>query len=61
MDPQACFRRYQRATRDWDKQERQDACRDLCLWLDRGGFEPDWSPRARKEFFAYSVLPFRAE
>lgn len=58
MDPDACFQRYLDTE---SSDERQDACRDLCQWIDRGGFEPQWSSEERRAFFAYSVEPYRYE
>lgn len=53
MDPQACLQEYWEAYNKADREtcnERYDALRS---WLERGGFEPDWSRYgySRAEFF----------
>jgi hypothetical protein len=58
MDPDACYRRFLDAQASGDLLDAQLACRDLCQWIDRGGFMPAWSADERKAFFAYSCEPF---
>lgn len=41
MDPSACFERLTDALAAREKDEAEEAARDLMAWLDRGGFVPD--------------------
>lgn len=51
MDPQACLERWRSALRDHDRKEEDDARNDLLAWIARGGFEPEWGPDEREQFF----------
>lgn len=43
MDPDATLRLIAEAVADGELTEADEACDDLRVWLQRGGFEPDWS------------------
>lgn len=43
MDPNACLQRLGRAILNEDNEETRHAAGDLCRWIQRGGFKPDWS------------------
>lgn len=58
MDPNACLDRFLSALDDQDYEEAEDAYDDLCAWMLKGGFEPDWEefeqdgvPEVTKEWF----------
>lgn len=43
MDPNACLERFFSAIDERDYEEAEDAYDDLCAWMLKGGFEPDWA------------------
>jgi hypothetical protein len=43
MDPNAALERYWQAVLDADRDEAAEAYNALRAWLERGGFEPDWT------------------
>lgn len=51
MDPNACLRRIEDATR-LSSLDCREAIADLAGWLAHGGFPPDWAtyPRGAKRF-----------
>jgi hypothetical protein len=50
VDPTACFYRWLAAIED-DLDEALAAADDLAHWLQRGGFEPNWTAIQRTSFF----------
>lgn len=56
MDPTACYKRWQRALLEEDTDEAKAAYNDIRVWLDRGGFEPSWTPLERKQFFTFNPV-----
>ena len=61
MDPTACYKRWWRAVLQEDTDEARAAYHDLRTWLDRGGFEPGWSPAERKQFFTFNPRTGKVE
>lgn len=51
MDPNACYLRWMSAIADEDSEEAAEAYNALRAWLERGGFEPSWTPSERRTFF----------
>lgn len=55
MDPNGTYRLWTRAVARGNKYEANEHYENLRAWLERGGFEPDWTPGQRAVFFSYSV------
>lgn len=67
MDPNACLERFFDAEHDYimaglnsdalteAAQEMREAHNNLCMWLNNGGFEPDWTAHGttKEEFLNY--------
>ena len=53
MDPNAAFERWREALRNHDRIEALDAAEALAGWLERGGFEPDWTEPVKVSFIAW--------
>ena len=49
MDPDAAWRNWNGST----GADRREAARALIGWLTGGGFEPDWTPAERGQFWAW--------
>lgn len=54
MDPNETFKRWQLALLEEDTTEAKEAYNNLRAWLERGGFEPNWRPQDRKQFFQFN-------
>jgi hypothetical protein len=51
MDPNAALDMFRKAS---DRRTRNEAHAALRGWLERGGFEPRWTPEERAAFFRYN-------
>ncbi len=54
MDPNACLAEWALAMASNDRTEANERYFALRAWLERGGFEPEWSLDTRREFFSYN-------
>lgn len=54
MDPNEAYKNWCRALLEEDKEAACEAYEALRGWLERGGFEPDWRPQDRKQFFQFN-------
>jgi hypothetical protein len=54
MDPKETYRLFLKAVSEGRKQDATEAYENLRVWLERGGFEPDWSASQRARFFLYN-------
>ena len=54
LDPTECYRRFCVALLEEDTDEAREAYNDLRAWLERGGFEPVWTPVQRRQFFTFN-------
>ena len=55
MDPNACFESFLDAISEHDIDEAKYTKEDLISWLNRGGFEPNWSPEQKKHFLSWAT------
>lgn len=51
MDPTATLKLWVRALMEKNRHEAVIAALDLVEWLNRGGYEPDWTAQQREYFF----------
>lgn len=59
MDPNATLFEWACAVLSEDRERANEAYENLRMWLERGGFEPEWgntriSAPSRKQFFSYN-------
>lgn len=55
MDPTTAYYRWAEAVAEGDRHEANEHYIALRAWLERGGFEPSWTPEDRADFFSYNT------
>lgn len=53
MDPDQAYKDFCRALLEEDAEHARESYNALRAWIERGGFEPGWTPAARKQFFTF--------
>lgn len=64
MDPNAALKEWWRAVLEENREAANEAYFNIRSWLERGGFEPDWTKygqRFRQTFFRYNPRTGRVE
>lgn len=56
MDPQDTLSRWFAAVMAGERETANEHYEALRAWLERGGFEPNWSAAKRKLFFSYNPV-----
>ncbi len=53
MDPDQAYQDFCRALLEEDAETARERYNGLRAWMERGGFEPAWTPAQRKQFFTF--------
>lgn len=53
MDPTQAYKDFCRALLEEDASRARESYNAVRVWLDKGGFEPSWTPAERRQFFTF--------